>query len=278
MQIHFQDQEGDPLSTALDIRVSLWDSYEFRAGDVDAFGALNTSALHYGGYFTTFSILPDQDGYFFGSIPGLYQLSIFELPDFPVISPFNAYLQLEYKLQGSPDTEYLVYDFMHDPPLQSVTRFLIDQNAAYYTFEAGPRTSWNEFTLDVNNNASTVISLKFGEVVAKTIQYHLSNGRFEINDDVSVTGTLTTSLGIVSGGTVNFASASVGIGTDSPESALQVADGYYAQFSDQNAGTPPSLDCDDDAELGRLSIDTANERLYICNGAARGWDHVDLVD
>lgn len=70
----------------------------------------------------------------------------------------------------------------------------------------------------------------------------------------------------------------VGIGTVGPQSSLHVADGKYAQFEDNNAGAPPVADCDSDQERGRLSIDTANNRLYICNGAARGWDYLALTD
>ena len=59
------------------------------------------------------------------------------------------------------------------------------------------------------------------------------------------------------------------------QSALEIGSGY-AQLSDNNAGAPPAADCDADYERGRLSIDTNNNRLYICNGAARGWDYVAL--
>ncbi|MBI4656931.1 MAG: hypothetical protein HY746_09345 [Elusimicrobia bacterium] len=70
----------------------------------------------------------------------------------------------------------------------------------------------------------------------------------------------------------------VGIGTTSPQSTLHVPDGKYAQFEDNNAGVPPAADCDADAERGRFSIDTTNNRLYICNGATRGWDYITLTD
>lgn len=68
----------------------------------------------------------------------------------------------------------------------------------------------------------------------------------------------------------------VGIGTTTPQSALHVPDGKYAQFENFNTGAPPVADCDADTERGRQSIDSANFRLYICMGAARGWDFVTL--
>lgn len=62
------------------------------------------------------------------------------------------------------------------------------------------------------------------------------------------------------------------------QSALYIPDGKYAQFEDNNPGAPPAGDCDCDSERGRISIDTANNRLYICNGSARGWDYIPLVN
>lgn len=70
----------------------------------------------------------------------------------------------------------------------------------------------------------------------------------------------------------------VGLSTSSPQSTLHVPDGKYAQFEDNNAGAPAAGDCDANTERGRMSIDTTNNRLYICNGATRGWDYVALTD
>ena len=80
------------------------------------------------------------------------------------------------------------------------------------------------------------------------------------------------------GTTKSYFGGNVGIGTTGPQSALHVPDGKYVQAEDNNAGAPPAGDCDADAERGRLSIDTTNNRLYVCNGATRGWDYVALTD
>ncbi|MEW6097189.1 MAG: hypothetical protein AB1567_11825 [bacterium] len=77
---------------------------------------------------------------------------------------------------------------------------------------------------------------------------------------------------------VDASTNSVGIGTASPQSALHVQDGYYAQFENFNAGAPPAGDCDADTERGRLAIDTTSNRLFVCMGATRGWDYVWLND
>lgn len=50
------------------------------------------------------------------------------------------------------------------------------------------------------------------------------------------------------------------------------------QFGATSAGAPTATDCDANSERGRLSIDTTNNRLYVCNGATRGWDYVALTD
>jgi hypothetical protein len=70
----------------------------------------------------------------------------------------------------------------------------------------------------------------------------------------------------------------VGIDTTSPQSTLHVPDGKYLQAENNDAGAPPAADCDNNAERGRFSIDTTNNRLYVCNGATRGWDYATLTD
>jgi hypothetical protein len=58
----------------------------------------------------------------------------------------------------------------------------------------------------------------------------------------------------------------VGIGTRNPQSSLQVAG--YAQL-DLTAGPPPSADCDDPEEYGRMKVDAVEEGMYIC--VVSGW-------
>lgn len=65
------------------------------------------------------------------------------------------------------------------------------------------------------------------------------------------------------------ASGGVGIGTNAPQSSLQVA-GNYIQFPTR-AGAPPATDCDNVAEAGRIVVRTDGPpELYICKGTA-GW-------
>jgi hypothetical protein len=52
----------------------------------------------------------------------------------------------------------------------------------------------------------------------------------------------------------------------------------YLATGKTSAGAPTAADCDNDAEIGRMAVDTTNERLYVCNGATRGWDYAALTD
>lgn len=73
-------------------------------------------------------------------------------------------------------------------------------------------------------------------------------------------------------------SGNVGVGTSGPQSLLTIATGGYFQFAKTSTGAPADADCDSDSERGRLTIDTTNNRLYVCNGAVRKWDFVNLTD
>ncbi len=77
---------------------------------------------------------------------------------------------------------------------------------------------------------------------------------------------------------VNGASSQVGVGVASPapNTLLEVGSGGYLQFDKTSASAPLATDCNDNAERGRMVIDTTNNLLYICNGAVRGWDSVAL--
>lgn len=144
----------------------------------------------------------------------------------------------------------------------------------------GSGTSGTDPADDVINAYSGLFVDGKGLVVSNTRNVPGANG---LAIDITQTGTLTTDylFSAVSGSTSRFfirADGNIGIGTTSPQSALHVADGKYAQFEDNNAGAPATADCDSNTERGRISIDTSNNRLYICNGATRGWDYIALTD
>jgi hypothetical protein len=64
----------------------------------------------------------------------------------------------------------------------------------------------------------------------------------------------------------------VGIGTSTPQSALQV--NGYVQLA-LTAGAPPAVDCDNVAEYGRMKVDATGNKLYVCTST--GWKSTTLV-
>jgi hypothetical protein len=59
---------------------------------------------------------------------------------------------------------------------------------------------------------------------------------------------------------------------------LRIGPSGYLQFTKTSNGLPPAADCNEDSERGKVSIDTKNSRLYICNGQLRGWDFIKLTN
>lgn len=59
----------------------------------------------------------------------------------------------------------------------------------------------------------------------------------------------------------------IGIGTSSPQSALQVVG--YVQLDLTDGSPPPAEDCDDPSEYGRMMVDQINEDVYVC--VVSGW-------
>jgi len=54
---------------------------------------------------------------------------------------------------------------------------------------------------------------------------------------------------------------------------IQVSDGYIKL--DTSSGAPPSSDCDDASEIGRMKVDSSSPILYVCT--ALGWRKTILV-
>lgn len=136
---------------------------------------------------------------------------------------------------------------------------------------AGP--TWNGLVIDSNNASS--INARNWFIGANSVVY----GDFNIRTSDAYGGNPTTS------GTSRFyisETGSVGIGTTTPQSTLSVgsvndATNSYAQIDSVN-GAPTAGDCDTDLERGRMIVDFSNHRLYVCNGATRGWDYSALTD
>ena len=245
LSIVLKDSQGNPVKTAQDIRISLWNVYKQRPEDLNPDGSINTSASHYGIYQHVFTITPDGDGYFVEGTYGLVNIDYDDLQDFPMIGPYNAFLQLEYKNHGDPDTSYQIHDFIDDQPWNNVERLLIDPLASFYTLEAGPQTNWNTFVIDANNNAPTAIKLQFGETLNEFLQWSKTNVRFELSDNLFVDGSLTLN------GHLDF-------GLNEMVNARL-----------ENLASAPT--CDSNSK-GRLYYNTGDNLPYYCNGT--GWNQL----
>ena len=64
----------------------------------------------------------------------------------------------------------------------------------------------------------------------------------------------------------------VGVGTASPQSALQV--NGYVQLA-LTTGAPPAADCDNASEYGRMKVDATGDKLFICTST--GWKSTTLT-
>ena len=99
--------------------------------------------------------------------------------------------------------------------------------------------------------------------------------------DVGITGGLSigTAYGSSSApaGSV-LVEGNLGVGTATPNSQLTVGPNGYLQFQSKFQGRPLNSDCDSNGERGRVTLDVANNRLYVCNGLKRGWDFIPLSD
>lgn len=107
---------------------------------------------------------------------------------------------------------------------------------------------------------------------------HLGFARFDYNgiDDLSLGIDGLTSISIQTGGVA--IGGDYALPTVTGTTGLYVPDGIYAHFEQNFAGAPTATHCDHANELGRIAIDTTNNRLYICMGATRGWDYAALTN
>lgn len=124
---------------------------------------------------------------------------------------------------------------------------------------------------------------------ADILDLHLAASRFRDRSFIQSSGGLSfatnvpgqfigaTRLRIERNGQVAVGT-SLGEAALSPGSLLEVGNEGYLHFRRAQFGAPPATDCNEDVERGRLTIDTASNRLYICNGQNRGWDYVPLTN
>ncbi len=134
----------------------------------------------------------------------------------------------------------------------------VTTSAGYFSVLLGEETS---ITADVLAS-DTYLEVKVGEETLAP-RHEFGSTPFTL-----ITGTGTWGQ---NGSDIYYDGGNVGIRTANPQSALQV--GSYIQF-DTLAAAPPDVDCDDELEWGRMMVDAANDRLYVC--VESGWSWVSL--
>lgn len=127
--------------------------------------------------------------------------------------------------------------------------------------------------------ATRAFSTAISKVNAATFDSNLVPGSDSLLN-VGVTGARWKDAYFSGSLIVNGAGAELGVGVADPipGTLLEVGSGGYLQFDKSSAGAPAAGDCNGDEKRGRVVVDTTNNRFYVCNGATRGWDYVNLTD
>ncbi len=271
------DTSGVPVATTQDIRFSLWDNADFTASDLLGSGAIDPSAPGYTGWTETYSVTPDSNG--------LFQVrlgSITTLPNFN--SSTDVYLQVDVKPSGSPDTSYEVLDpdgntanttdrFPLDASAFAINADTLDNHDACTSISTcAPGDvpfldgsgqlpistipgGTNNDTFIIDNDNSVVgpgsVSLQFGNTLNKFLEYDTAAGWFNFNDNVNVTGDLTTT-GTINGVTID--NTTVGPYDQSIVYEPEYADGVIQPDGTSNKGTLKDYFADTDGAPGNNNI------------------------
>lgn len=131
-----------------------------------------------------------------------------------------------------------------------------------------------------NGTAWTSAALSASNLPAGSPNYIQSNPAAQQSGagfNISGSGTIGTDLNVsgklnVGGTTLTTTGSNVGIGTSTPQSALQVNGYVQLALTD---GAPPAIDCNVVAHHGRMKVDAANSKLYVCTSS--GWKSTALV-
>lgn len=170
---------GGPITTAQDLRFSLWSDGRYEAGDVDGLGAINIAAAKYAGYQTVITRTPDSNG--------RLKVSFAALSGLPTITEQNQFLMIEYKEDADPDTSYVIYDDTYLGTAMSRFPLIVNGPDIYQGIYTNDATEANTFTLDRNNTGGDV-TLQFGKTLNESLKWNDAQDYFEFSDAVVVGG------------------------------------------------------------------------------------------
>jgi transposase len=262
-QGHLLNSSGNPVTTAVTIRLSYWKSADFASSDLTGTGAINTAASNYVSWYEEHTITPSGDGSFaveLGSVRALPDMS-----SLPASTLTSLYLQVEVKASGAADSTYDLLDA--DTGSISIDRTsvlslpfarnadLLDQRDAGTGSGSIPILSsggslglTGNLTINVEGAAQDAV-LTFGnDLLDETFKFSAANGRFELSDDLRIDGDLGVT-GTASGAHLHFGRLLTGSGTVKIQTLTNATSAF--QIFNASGGNPV------------FSVDTANNRVGI---------------
>lgn len=268
------DSSGVAITTAQDIRFSIWDHADFNVATLLPSGAIDPAAPGFSGWQETHTVTPDANGLFH-----LRLGTINTLPNFALIS--DIFLEVDVKTSGALDTSYEVID--PDGIIANTTdRFPIDSAPFAINSDtldnadlgSGPfnvpqldafsrlnismmpdGTNMEGWTIDYDDTIPAggpgSIKLIFGNTLNRYLEYDTTAAWFNFNDRVNITGDLTV--------TSNINGVLINTSTVGPyDQALSIEANYPGTVFDRdgtnNKGTLESFFIDNDGTPGPDNI------------------------
>lgn len=201
------DSTNTPITSSQTFRLSLWSSDDLLGTDLLGSGAIDITAPAYSGWAESHTITPNTDGTFFLELG-----SIVPLPDMDF--SIHKHLMVEVKSAGSPDTSYELMDPTGDAGADGNDRQTIGStpytnNADFIdnaelgtsagdiaTLSTGgvwdvslipDGTNTDSWTIDKNDSVvAGDIVLQFGDTLAETLLFDITNDWFEFSNDVNL--------------------------------------------------------------------------------------------
>ena len=218
---HLFNNANNPraLTDPVSIRFSYWKSQDWLTGDTLTDGTLNTSADNYLEWNEVHAVTPDSNGYFSVELG-----SVTPMPSYGSLpAGTSVFLQVDIKAASDPVISYELLDTddadasVDRSPVLSVP-FAVDTqtvqglapgtgSGAIPVLGSGGlldttaipgATNEDFFVIDADDTSATSVSLQFGQTLAETLSYSLTNNRFEFSNDVHIEGDLSVS-GLVNG-------------------------------------------------------------------------------
>lgn len=174
----FVDGLGDPISSPIRIRVSLWSVPDITTTDFQGSGALETASSAYADYQTTLVVNPVSTGYF--------RLDLSTLAGFPALTDSNKYLQVEWKSPptGTPGG-YAIYDFSRDvSTARDRIPLILENGFAYEDF----LLSTEDYDFDIFQETADTFTITFGNVLGETLIFDNNAGQFSFSNHLSLQG------------------------------------------------------------------------------------------